>query len=104
MPLSHPLLSGENYESGEGVRGDMLPDVAVFQPNLFRMNDDVVINIFNISKINTEVRGGRNSKIRSFKETLGQSYFEYLASQPDLVLLMDESHRYRASAGLRAIN
>ncbi|XVJ51960.1 MAG: DEAD/DEAH box helicase family protein [Vampirovibrio sp.] len=98
------IVTGENYESGEGVRGDMLPDIAVYQPNLFRVNDDVVINIFNISKINTEVRGGRNSKIRSFKETLGQSYFEYLASQPDLVLLMDESHRYRASAGLRAIN
>jgi type III restriction enzyme len=98
------IVTGETYESGEGVRGDMLPDTAVYQPNLFRQNDDVVINIFNISKINTEVRGGKSSKIRSFKETLGQSYFEYLASQPDLVLLMDESHRYRASAGLRAIN
>lgn len=98
------IVTGENYESGEGVRGDMLPDTAVFQPNLFGIRDDVVINIFNISKINTEVRGGKSSKIRSFKETLGQSYFDYLASQPDLVLLMDESHRYRASAGLRAIN
>ena len=27
-----------------------------------------------------------------------------LASLPDLVLLMDESHRYRATAGMRAIN
>ncbi len=35
---------------------------------------------------------------------MGQSYFEYLASLPDLVLIMDESHRYRASAGARAIN
>ncbi|MBI4325426.1 MAG: type III restriction endonuclease subunit R, partial [Chloroflexi bacterium] len=32
------------------------------------------------------------------------SYFDYLAGLPDLVLLMDESHRYRASAGIRAIN
>src|SRR5690606_18662207 len=31
-------------------------------------------------------------------------YFEYLSKLDDLVLLMDESHRYRASAGVRAIN
>jgi hypothetical protein len=30
--------------------------------------------------------------------------FDYFASLDDLVLLMDESHRYRASAGVRAIN
>tara|TARA_B100001250_G_scaffold332009_1_gene297302 strand:- start:779 stop:991 length:213 start_codon:yes stop_codon:yes gene_type:complete len=28
----------------------------------------------------------------------------HLASLDDLVLLMDESHRYRASAGVRSIN
>jgi type III restriction enzyme len=33
------------------------------------------------------------------KEVLGDSYFNHLANLPDLVLLMDESHRYRASAG-----
>ena len=37
-------------------------------------------------------------------EYIGESYFEYLAALPDLVLIMDESHRYRASAGVRAIN
>ncbi len=37
-------------------------------------------------------------------EYLGDSYFNDLAELPDLVLLMDESHRYRASAGVRAIN
>jgi type III restriction enzyme len=37
-------------------------------------------------------------------EYIGESYFEYLAGLPDLVLIMDESHRYRASAGVRAIN
>ncbi|MEA1938151.1 MAG: DEAD/DEAH box helicase family protein, partial [Pseudomonadota bacterium] len=30
--------------------------------------------------------------------------FDYLSGLKDLVLLMDESHRYRASAGVRAIN
>jgi type III restriction enzyme len=38
------------------------------------------------------------------REVLGDSYFNHLANLPDLVLLMDESHRYRASAGVRAIH
>lgn len=62
------------------------------------------INIFNIAKINAEVRGGRKPRIRSFREEIGESYFDHLAGQDDLVLIMDESHRYRASAGVRAIN
>ncbi|MBU0743906.1 MAG: type III restriction endonuclease subunit R, partial [Gammaproteobacteria bacterium] len=37
-------------------------------------------------------------------EYIGDSYFNYLAGLPDLVLLMDESHHYRAAAGLKAIN
>jgi type III restriction enzyme len=59
----------------------------------------VRINIFNISKINSEVRGGKEPRIKRLSEVLGESYFNYLANLPDLVLLMDESHRYRASAG-----
>jgi type III restriction enzyme len=62
------------------------------------------VNIFNISKITSEVRGGKAPRIKRLSEYIGESYFEYLAGLPDLVLLMDESHRYRASAGLRAIN
>jgi type III restriction enzyme len=62
------------------------------------------INIFNISKINSEVRGGKSPRIKRLSEYIGESYFDYLAGLPDLVMLMDESHRYRASAGIRAIN
>ncbi|MCI0390675.1 MAG: DEAD/DEAH box helicase family protein [Acidobacteria bacterium] len=62
------------------------------------------VNIFNISKINSEVRGGRSPRIKRLSEYLGESYFDYLAGLSDLVLIMDESHRYRASAGVRAIN
>src|SRR5437763_14470224 len=62
------------------------------------------VNSFNISKINSEVRGGKSPRIKRLSEYIGESYFEYLAGLPDLVLLMDESHRYRASAGVRAIN
>ena len=50
------------------------------------------------------MRGGRAPRIKRLSEYIGESYFEYLANLPDLVLIMDESHRYRASAGVRAIN
>ncbi|MBI2326340.1 DEAD/DEAH box helicase family protein [Candidatus Collierbacteria bacterium] len=68
------------------------------------LGETVRINVFNISKINSEVRGGREPRIKRLSEYLGESYFNYLAGLPDLVLLMDESHHYRADAGLKAIN
>lgn len=88
------LITGDNYESGLGVKHGWLPGI----------DNGVRINIFNISKINSEVRGGKSPRIKRLSEYIGQSYFDYLASLPDLVLIMDESHRYRASAGVRAIN
>ncbi|CAN5782113.1 hypothetical protein BH20ACI3_BH20ACI3_16650 [soil metagenome] len=53
------------------------------------------VNVFNISKINSEVRGGKSPRIKRLSEYIGESYFDYLAGLPDLVLIMDESHRYR---------
>lgn len=85
------IITGDNYEQR----------AAQVQTGLL---SQVTINIFNISKINSEVRGGKSPRIKRLSEYIGQSYFEYLAALPDLVLLMDESHRYRASAGVRAIN
>jgi len=61
------------------------------------------INIFNIAKINTEVRGGAAPRMKRLQEYIGDSYFDYLAGLDDLVLLMDEAHRYRGSAGAKAI-
>lgn len=90
------VITGDTYESGVGVRSGWLP-----MPG---MHSGVHINIFNISKINSEVRGGKSPRIKRLSEYIGESYFDYLAGLPDLVLLMDESHRYRASAGVRAIN
>ena len=84
------IITGDNYES----RARTLFD------ELVRCK----INIFNISKLNSEVRGGKLPRIKRLSEYIGDSYFNYLAELPDLVLLMDESHRYRASAGIRAIN
>jgi type III restriction enzyme len=84
------IITGDNYES----RARTLFD------SLIRCK----INIFNISKINSEVRGGKSPRIKRLSEYIGESYFDYLAGLPNLVILMDESHRYRASAGVRAIN
>jgi len=88
------IVTGDNYESGSGVYTALYPE----------FEREIRINIFNISKINSEVRGGRSPRIKRLSEYIGDSYFNYLADLPDLVLLMDESHRYRASAGARAIN
>lgn len=68
---------------------------------------EIQINIFNIAKFNTESKeGGKKGvpKMRRLAEYLGQSYFEYLASLDDLVILMDEAHRYHADASKKAIN
>ncbi|SFA46996.1 type III restriction enzyme [Parageobacillus thermantarcticus] len=82
------------------ITGDNYDQQALFLADPLAVN----INIFNISKINSEVRGGKSPRIKRLSEYLGQSYYDYLKSLPDLVLLMDESHRYRASAGVKAIN
>jgi len=42
--------------------------------------------------------------MKRLQETIGESYYGYLSKLDDLVLLMDEAHRYRASAGAKAIN
>lgn len=90
------IITGDNYEHAGAVSSN--DDLASND------DDDVRINIFNIAKINSEVRGGKEPKIKRMREVLGDSYFNYLAQLPDLVLLMDESHRYRAQAGMRALN
>jgi len=88
------IITGDNYDQPG----------AVVQDQTMGFAHDVRINIFNISKINSEVRGGKEPRIKRMREVLGDSYFNHLASLDDLVLLMDESHRYRASAGVRSIN
>ncbi|MEK7485771.1 MAG: DEAD/DEAH box helicase family protein [Planctomycetota bacterium] len=90
------IITGENYESGRGVRrGDLFGGIH--------------INIFNISKITSKetTKGATKSNVPRFRrlqEYIGESYFDYLSKLDDLVILMDESHRYRASAGMEAIN
>ena len=90
------IITGDTYESSLSVRGQ----------DLFGRDERVHVNIFNISKLNKDTRttGGAAPRIKRLSEYIGQSYFEYLAGLKDLVLLMDESHRYRAAAGVRVLN
>ena len=62
-------------------------------------SNSINIFIFNVSKFNSDER-----KIMSINEYLGQSFFDYLRSLEDLVIIMDESHHYRAKASFKAIN
>lgn len=80
------IVTGDTWDQGRGVRGgDLLGETAI-------------INIFNVDKINKDA-----GRIKKLHEYIGQSYFDYLAELPDLVLLMDEAHRYRAKAGMKAV-
>jgi type III restriction enzyme len=80
------IVTGDTWEEGRGVRGSDL------------FGGEAIINVFNVDKINKE-----KGRIRSFRETLGESYFDYLSRLPDLVMLMDEAHRYRAKAAANAV-
>src|ERR1700674_79836 len=91
------IITGENYETGRGVRSDKGRSADLF-------GADVHVNIFNIDKINKEESPRGKPRMKRLQETIGESYYEYLSKLDDLVLLMDETHRYRASAGATAIN
>jgi type III restriction enzyme len=81
------IVTGDTWDQGRGVRGgDLLGETAI-------------VNIFNVDKINKDA-----GRIKELHEYIGQSYFDYLAELPDLVLLMDEAHRYRAKAGMKAVS
>lgn len=82
------IINGDNYNQFSGS-------------DLFQ---SINISVFNISKINSETRGGNAPRIKRLTEYLGESYFNYLAGLNDLVILMDESHHYRADRGMSVIN
>lgn len=94
------VITGENYLSVRPTMGDQ---------QLFQY-DEIEINIFNIAKFNsdnkTSKKGGVVSapRMKRLSEYLGTSYYDYLASLPDLVVLMDEAHRYYADASRLAID
>lgn len=104
--LGNPSPENEKYVfRGVGCFSNKLPNVWVDDDyrnrplHGFADSDSINIFIFNISKFNNDER-----KMMAINEYLGQSFFDYLRSLDDLVLIMDESHHYRADASANAIN
>lgn len=65
-----------------------------------RLQDsDVRIFVYNIDKFNTE-----GARMRSVNEVLGDSFVGYLGELPGLVLIMDESHHYRAEKSAASLS
>ncbi len=60
---------------------------------------DVHIFVFNIDKFNKE-----DANMKKVNELIGDSFYQFLSGLPDLVLIMDESHHYRAEKGAQALN
>lgn len=67
--------------------------------NLYAFDTDIHIYIFNIDKFNKE-----NVNMRKEDEYYGGSFLQSLANLNDLVLIMDESHHYRAQKGAQALD
>lgn len=89
------VYDGENY--------DTYP--VKFEQMTLRVEkaSEIQLFIFNIGKIfnsKTDVQ----FNFHKFKETLGASFADVLAQFDDLVICMDEAHRYYASASMKAIN
>lgn len=88
------IITGDNYAQQGGLFSD----------------GEIRINIFNIAKFNSDNRGTTQGgvnlapKIKRLSEYLGESYWQYLSNLDDLVILMDEAHRYHADASKNAIN
>lgn len=69
---------------------------------ILEKTSDIQIFIFNISKIFS--RGDVQFKFHEYQETLGGSFADVLKSFDDLVICMDEAHRYYAPASMKAID
>jgi type III restriction enzyme len=84
------VITGDNYDQAHSLFSDK----------------EIQINVFNISKFNTDSKESKKGapRMKRLSEYLGQSYFDYLANLEDLVILMDEAHRYHADASRKAIN
>ena len=89
------LIDGDNFNSFNPAQ------LRLSSPELSNVN----IHIFNISKL-THGRGveAEMARVMRLHEVLGQSYFNFLRSLPDLCVMMDESHHYHAEQGFGVIN
>lgn len=83
------LITGENY-----TRQSLVNRLIA---------DELVIYVFNVQKI-FDPRTDVVFRFHRFRETLGASFADLLRAKDDLIILMDESHRYRGLESLRAMN
>lgn len=74
-----------------------------FRPGQILAGNPATVFVFNIGKIFAP-RTDTEFKFHRFNEFLGDSFSAILKSMDDLVVMMDESHRYRGPASLEAIN
>jgi len=88
------IIDGENYET-KGIKAS---------------GDSIQINMFNIGKINADSKATNKAgeslppRLKRFRETLGDSYYNYLVGLDNLVIIMDEAHRYRGERGMETLN
>lgn len=80
-------------------RPQIITDDDYREKAISQFESDIRIFIYNIDKFNKE---GTNMK--KVNELIGDSFYRFLSALPDLVLIMDESHHYRAKKGAQALN
>lgn len=89
------VYDGENYENYP-VRFEQTSLIV-------EKTSEIQLFIFNIGKIFNS-KTDTQFNFHKFKETLGASFADVLAQFDDLVICMDEAHRYYAPASMKAIN
>ncbi len=89
------VYDGENYDRYP-IRFEQLSMIV-------DNTSDIQLFIFNIGKIFNS-KTDTEFNFHKFKETLGASFADVLAQFDDLVICMDEAHRYYAPASMKAIN
>ena len=92
---SPKVYDGENY--------DTYPGHSEQTALTFEKSSEIELFIFNIGKIFNS-KTDTQFNFHKFQETLGMSFSAVLASFNDLVICMDEAHRYYAPASMKAIN
>ena len=89
------VYDGENYDTYP-IKYDQMTLIV-------EKTSDIQLFIFNIGKIFNS-KTDTQFNFHKFKETLGASFADVLAQFDDLVICMDEAHRYYAPASMKAIN
>jgi len=90
------IITSENFDEGAGVRNDKKSALN------FLDSQEIHINIFSIAMIHT--RNDTARRMKKGNDYVPEGYFQYLTGLNDLVILMDEAHRYRASGATQALN